>query len=386
MYSEITEFLPATTISPTIIAKGIYKGKPAYFKIFYNGDNPQKKNNYIESLLYESSIYHFISQQDENIKNFFVKFLHSGNTTLQNLIDNHVIKDIYNSVLLQRMRELGIEHNSIIHLIITENSDSEKLIDYLYKQTDAHNNNNYDLVKKKLSNIFDLVIQGIYILNDKLRIQHNDMHFGNILIKKENKEYKLLDSDKYLESDYKISIYDFDRAYRVGYDNQLLNQLCEHGMGCNNLSYKDIFIFIQTIIYQLIVREKYSEYSLLTRYLNELINVLIPHEFKDPMFINMRNIINDKNSDLDWSSYCLRKDKANLLFFSKPCDTTRQIDIYLPWLADIYVKFSRFVKELKKESYNYNIKENNMSTDYQSLKNKYLKYKQKYFNLKNNNI
>lgn len=100
----------------------------------------------------------------------------------------------------------------------------------------------------------------------------------------------------------------------------------------------------------------------------------------------MRNIINDKNSDLDWSSYCLHKDKTNLLFFSKPCDTTIQIDIYLPWLADIYVKFSRFVKELKKESYNYNIKENNMSTDYQSLKNKYLKYKQKYFNLKNNNI
>lgn len=43
MYSEITEFLHATTASPTIIAKGYYKEKPAYFKIFYNGDNPLKK-------------------------------------------------------------------------------------------------------------------------------------------------------------------------------------------------------------------------------------------------------------------------------------------------------------------------------------------------------
>ena len=362
MYSEITEFLPANSVSPTIIARGIYKGIPAYFKIFYNGTNLQKRNNNIEALLYESSIYNFISHQDENIKNFFVQFLHSTDTTLDELIQARVIKERDNAVLVQRMTLLQIKYTSKIHLIVTENSDSENLFDYLKRQTNTYNNNNYDLVKKKLSNIFDLVIQGIYILNNKLKIQHNDMHFGNILIKKEDKEYKLLDSDKYLESDYKISIYDFDRAYREGYDNQLLNQLCEDGAGCNNISYKDIFVFIQSIIYQYLTRENKPEYSLLTRYLNELINALIPPEFKDHLFINMRNIFSN-NSNLHWSSYCLRRDNAELLYFLKPCDTTTQIDTYLPWLGNVYDNFSRFVKDLKKNMYNYNIKKNNMSSE-----------------------
>jgi hypothetical protein len=364
MYSEITEFLPANSASPTIIARGIYRGTPAYFKIFYNGTDPQKRHNNIEALLYESSIYKFISHQDENIKNFFVQFLHSTDTTLDELIQTRVIKERDNKVLVQRMQILRIDYTSKIHLIVTENSDSESLSDYLKRQTNTYNNNNYNLVKKKLSNIFDLVIQGIYILNNKLKIQHNDMHFMNILIKKEDKEYKLLDSDKYLESDYKISIYDFDRAYRVGYDNQLLKELCEFGAGCNNLSYKDMFVFIQSIIFQYLSIESKPEYSLLTRYFNDLINALIPNAFKDPLITNMKNIFNQK-SDLHWSSYCLRRDNAKLLYFSKPCDTTAQIDTYLPWLANIYVNFSKFVKDLKNESYNYNIKKNNVSSKLQ---------------------
>jgi len=43
METVINNFLRPNSASPTIIGKGLYGGNPAYFKIFYNGTNAQKK-------------------------------------------------------------------------------------------------------------------------------------------------------------------------------------------------------------------------------------------------------------------------------------------------------------------------------------------------------
>ena len=103
----------------------------------------------------------------------------------------------------------------------------------------------------------------------------------------------------------------------------------------------------KTKIYEYLIRENNPEYSLLTTYLNELITALIPLGFKEPLIINMRSILS-KSSDLHWSSYCLHRDNANVLHFSQPCDDIKQIDGYLPWLANVYGSFSIFVKDIKK--------------------------------------
>jgi len=62
METVINNFLRPNSASPTIIGKGLYGGNPAYFKIFYNGTNAQKKNITNDALLYESQIYNLISQ------------------------------------------------------------------------------------------------------------------------------------------------------------------------------------------------------------------------------------------------------------------------------------------------------------------------------------
>lgn len=265
MTSIINEFLPANSASPTIIAKGFYEGTPAYYKIFYNGENKAKRDEYTEALLYESEIYKYISNQDdESIKQFFVNFLYSDDTTLRKLYSDGLIADLQDNILIDRMKETGIMYDSIIHVIITENTDSETLFDYLDRQTDTYNNDNYMLLSKKMSNIFDIVLQGIYVLNNKLEIQHNDMHFGNILIKNKPYMYKMdfLGVYGYLKSSYKISIFDFDRAYLKGHPNPLLTSLCNIGGGCNTISYKDIFVFIQSIIYLYLKIQYKSEYTL----------------------------------------------------------------------------------------------------------------------------
>ena len=188
---EITTFLVPNSASPTIIGKGMCNGIPAYFKIFYNGNDPAKRSSEVDALLYESRIYNLISKQNDEIKKYFIKFLYSGDSTINELHNNNIIKNINNQILIQRMNENKIDKNSQIHIIVTEDSKSESLSDYLEKLTNDSVNNNYNEIKKILNNIFDLVLQGIHILNDTLEIQHNDMHFGNILIKKMNMKSRL---------------------------------------------------------------------------------------------------------------------------------------------------------------------------------------------------
>ena len=174
----------------------------------------------------------------------------------------------------------------------------------------------------------------------------------------------------YLESNYKISIYDFDRAYNKKLlDNKLLTKLCDTGNGCNSLSFKDIYVFIQSLIYQFITKSKDPQFSLLTKYLYELLKVIIPSEYFDLLIKNMDDIIN-QNSNLHWSSYCVHLDNNGYVKLNYPCDDTKKEDQVMDWLSSVYERFDNFSNDIKIiKSYSY----------YQ----KYLKYKKKYLMLKN---
>ena len=326
----------------------------------------KKKNITNDALLYESQIYNLISQQNDEIKKFFIGFFYSTDTTINELYNQGIIKNKSETILLERMAALDILPDSKIHVIVTEDSKSESLNDYLLKFTNNFVSNDYNIIKKILSNIFDLVIQGIYVLNDILKIQHNDMHFGNILIKQNKMEYSTFDKT-HLESEYKISIYDFDRAYYNGHDNELLNNLCATGDGCNNLSLKDMFVFIQSLIFKYLSINTDIRYSLLKKYLEELLQAVVPANYIELLIKNMQDIFNQQKN-LHWSSYCMHLDNLNHISLSYPCSNTKDQDIMMSWLVDVPNNFKIFTADIKKESYTYF--------------KKYLKYKNKYLLLK----
>ena len=247
-------------------------------------------------------------------------------------------------------------------MIITEDSGSERLSDWLSRQTNIYNDYDYGILQQKLNNIFDVVLQGIYTLNVRLNIQHNDMHFGNILIKSDLTEYEtiLINNKKtYIESYYKISIYDFDRAYYKNHDNALLNELCNSGNGCNNLSFKDSFVFIQSIISIYINSLTQNTYSLLSQYLRNLINALILKEsHRNKLIDNMNKIL--KDNSVHWSAYCMHIDNQNKIQMGYPCNPPNIIDTYVPWLKDIYTNFMNYVKNNRKDYYKYQKQRNGL--------------------------
>lgn len=370
MSTIITEFLRPNSASPTIIGKGMYNGKPAYYKMFYNGNEPNKKNSLISGLLYESEVYKFISEQNDDIQKYFIKFLYSSNSTLNDLYRNRIITNLRDSILLERMNALDIEYNSTIHIIVTENSNSITLNEFFNNLTDDSVQHNYNLMAKILTDIFELVFECIYVLNKKLHIQHNDMHFGNILIKHERNTYHPTNENKYFDSYFKISVFDFDRAYHEGKNNMLLDEFCDTGNGCNSLSLKDLFVFIQSLIFLYLTTINKPTHSLLSRYLKELLSSIVPNDQLIILVENMKQIQENKKNT-HWSSYCASQINTNdIKLLQYPCNDTSKQDLLMGWLDSMYEKFKNFNSNITKITFTYYYK-------------KYLKYKEKYLKLKN---
>jgi hypothetical protein len=372
---KITNFRPSTSASPSIIGTGTCNGLPAFFKIFYDGENPLKRTIETIGLSYELEIYKYILNYPDDITKYYIKLLHYVNkTTLQNLINDHIIINPHDVNLNKRIHETNITFGSSISIIITEDTNSEPLFDmrdisksYIYKYTDTYVGN-YNYIKKRLNNIFDLVISGIKTLNNTLKIQHNDMHFANILIKKENLKY-ITNENNTLNSDYKISIFDFDRAYLEGHDNPFLDSYCIQGRGCNSLSNKDYYMFIQSILEIIIEFQKTHLHNFLCEYLTNLFNALVPENFRDLLKTHMKKSI--EGSGPHWFSYCFHKVGNSVLLPTKyPCDDPKIQDIYMEWLSEIPEKFNHYVSG---------------DLEYSYLK-KYLKYKNKYLQLKNKKL
>jgi hypothetical protein len=375
MAIQIKEFLSSTSASPSIIGKGTCKGVPAFFKIFYDGENPEKKTRATQALSYELEVYKHIHLYPDDIKKYYINLLnYMSGTTIQALIDEKIITNPDDTILTMRMTETGILPLSSISIIITEDTNSEPLFDmrdisksYIYKYTDTYVGN-YNYIKKRLNNIFDLVISGIKTLNNTLKIQHNDMHFANILIKKENLKY-ITNENNTLNSDYKISIFDFDRAYLEGHDNPFLDSYCIQGRGCNSLSNKDYYMFIQSILEIIIEFQKTHLHNFLCEYLTNLFNALVPENFRDLLKTHMKKSI--EGSGPHWFSYCFHKVGNSVLLPTKyPCDDPKIQDIYMEWLSEIPEKFNHYVSG---------------DLEYSYLK-KYLKYKNKYLQLKNKKL
>jgi hypothetical protein len=362
--TRINEILLSDSASPSIIGKGIYNGSPAFFKMF----EYEKIHPAIDGLKYEMRVYNIIKTQPPYIQNYFIIPLEVGETTLETLFNRHILERTPSIALNleKRVHELGINERTLIGVIITEDTESITLNEFIKNATDSWVEN-IDGMTRIFNFIFDIILEGIHILNTCLQIQHNDMHFGNILIKKVDTMYFKTDSFP-LKSPFKIKMYDFDRAYYVGHPNPLLEFFCPLGEGCNlPISNRDYFVFIQSILSNIIIYQSDPQHTFLISYLNELIQHLIPID-QYPILIN--KIVNATHGR-SWISYCIN---ANPVTGAPsfdippyvPCLSQMDVDTYMPWFKDLRAKFHQFTNN--KKSYYYK---------------KYLKYKKKYLTLKN---
>ena len=377
-YITITDFLLSKSASPSIIAKGYFNKIPAYFKIFYNGDDETIKTKSTKALLYESNVYKHISTFEDIDKQFFIKLLSTMDTTINELVLNKYIKDGNNEVLQQRMKQLKIDIYSKVHIIITEDTDSINLYTFIdLFSDDKFNKNNFNNLLNILNQVFHLVLRGILILNNIFKIQHNDLHFSNILIKTQDTYYKFhQDSKQTHKSNYKISIFDFDRSYQFDKNNEILDDMCKIGYGCNSLSYKDIFGFVQDICYLLIQYDddkKHPKYFWLSKYLTSLLSELIPDD--DIRIYLYSNAKKNLKKNLNINSYCLHEEDSEIIY-GMPCSDVKKQDELSSWLGDVYENFNKFIYKTIK------ITEDKKMSYFE----KYIKYKNKYLLLKKLNI
>ena len=106
-----------------------------------------------------------------------------------------------------------------------QNIEGETLDDYLDYLDDINNkvSNSNELI---LNIIFQL-IYALFILNYEWKIIHNDLHFGNIQIKKLDKSRDIIikfNSIQYnFKTNYQMGIYDYDRSFIEGIPNNYIS-------------------------------------------------------------------------------------------------------------------------------------------------------------------
>jgi hypothetical protein len=351
------------------IFKGLYYGKPCFYKCF--NDLATKKQ------FYEQKIYEYIKTRNEKIKpyyeDYFVKIY--GNYKLSS------IKFIEKLIDCDEMKKLSeeIQKENYIYIIITEDltQNGETVFNYFI--------NNFDNKNKIINVVFDL-IYGIYLMNNKLKLMHNDLHFHNIFIvyydtEKESK-YEIEKVEYIRKKNYKVCFYDFDLSYLKNNDNEYLYDL---NIIKNELSAKDIwtilFAIITTIGTKVEDNKIIKDVNIKNNFFNNIFNteliVNIDREMdtKLTFYMILMNTLLDNDNELKiqllkvyenpryWSAFCVDNNTKN-------CITP-----YIPKLLPLEVLkrllhnnfIFRILKFYKVNSFYY----------------KYLKYKNKYLQLKN---
>ena len=336
----------------TIICRGTYNSIPAFFKIFNNSGSTIDEL----SLIYESNVYKRIQQSSVQQNQFFIPVLGCEDIELDRLVSYCVTRNVKKTLGVCLYR-LGTN----FRCIITEDTGSMTLTHMLVKG---------QLSEIEVVNILSMIVVSIYVLNVYFGIQHNDMHFNNILVKKEPEstdyEFTNVDGRTYtISSNIRIYIYDFDRSYMEGQINPILTDLCLRGEGCNTISYKDYFVFVQSLLYFYHLHT--TTHVTICSYIRRVLKEIIPSHTLDMLDRRMLDDILEKNRYF-WSSYCLVENisKQNTL---ECLDTSVQDDAtsyYLPHILPKLLMFrTSLVQENKKETlYNFMINKIQMIGNY----------------------
>lgn len=227
--------------SPTIIYRGVYKGRDVYVKSFYCGTDEQQfdhLDNDEKRLSYEKEVYRYIRSIAEK--------------------DDEVRKHFINMLLCAKDKGLGMAY------ILSQDSGGKPLNDYM----------NNSMTLQFFKNIFVQYLYVLYLMHERLHIVHNDLHFGNVLVVKDKqptKTYTLYGKTFHLENHpYYLMVYDFDQAsiyeppsYRNPY---LYDFHCKKVGRCDDYPQTDLYIYLYFLLMNYLFANVYdnANYVLLT--------------------------------------------------------------------------------------------------------------------------
>ena len=363
---RINQILPHNSSSSSIICKGQINGVEAFFKLFYMSGHREVVNNSTNEtgLSYEKYIYEYIDgelKKPENNKfqSYFLKLLDTIRTSPTYLYD--YINPMLLGNFKERINKLNIKDDSIIGCIVTENNNNiMPLKEFLLSKI---------VTKADLLNILLVIFNGIRIMNTKLLVFHHDLNYGNILIKEEDTIYYT--TIGVIKSKYKILLYDYDMAYNIGKINPILDrEFCRNYGNCNKQTKKDYFsILVNLLIFSTDIRY--------TQNIKEIVHSIIDNDF---IYYMDKNIL---KKNLFPYAYCPLKWYNIILNENRDCSITN-----LPQLDNVYV---RFINKYNTELESLLIPNREAVAEAVAVVdgdkkyfNKYLSYKQKYINLKNN--
>jgi len=309
--------------------------------------------------------------QDHFIISPAVFYLKNPDISLKDRFDATIFQKVLDNLL-----ELKKTPDNSIHGIITYDYDMITLHDLI--------NNLSENVKSEyiyINLIFEL-LYSIYIMNINLNLMHNDLHFGNIMTKKLDtpiySTYIINNNTYILKKYFIIRIYDFDRAYVKNDDIEIVNNFlekknikndkitfCHESGSCNKKSNKDTFVLLASLI-RLI--KKYEEQPKEQSYFISIIfkkifDILT--NYNEELYLIIYNNLNSKK--VFWSAFC-SIDRKTLEFIKNKCNNTYIPNIDIESFMNRYIKFMNLVPITPNSSF---------------FLKKYIKYKQKYLELKN---
>jgi hypothetical protein len=376
----IEKFFPAKSASMTIIAKGIYNDANAYFKIFKNDMTDVN----LQSLDYEGKVYNKIRSKSRENKNngeqMFMQLYGYLQTTFEFLkrdsnISTYALNDPeQNKILSDRFAALSINDNTPILIIITEDTNSISLNDYFKKLNNSYIPDRNEMTHR-IFDLFFVLFTAVHILNNMIRIQHNDLHIGNILVKEQRTNYYIPSIRTHppgiFSSKYRITIYDFDRAYCEPHDNPLIlaTGLCNDGHSCNSISLRDKFSIINgfiNIYYAYTNNPNHSDYTNLTDSIILLIKKIFTRDHQHIILNAQLDLVRNIQHPL---TYCF--DDKNKYTSTRPCPNALVQDSTMTTLIEpIYDKLLAIIAPNKEDCKFYYYK-------------KYIKYKKKYLKINN---
>lgn len=319
---DLTEFIHAQSASPTIIFKGIIKNTQdsVFCKICYYKRikiDPQFYQTIDEkALVYEGNVYNHIKQFPVNDNKFFIETAGFGKIKFFKLfsyLQTKFSNDVFDQIKAKARAIYDIpmfgnnqDNNDELYILCTRDynctEQSCTLITYLDKQ------NRLDIRTAFINTltVFILIIRSIYILNNKFKIIHNDMHFKNILIYDNRPEKYIIYEDTkeiiYVNAPFTIKIYDFDNSYIEGKPNPVLNTnlqdrknlwKCREIGFCNDMTNHDNFLFLNILISM--TQDNIHPY--LNDLYNKVIEIFVPKD-------KLNHIRNNIQKGMHFNTYC----------------------------------------------------------------------------------
>ena len=352
-------------------------------------------NNIYKKIILKLSTKYNFSIPEHNKHHFtnYFKFIEKYNldkneysvTILKTNLDNTItiLRDNYNYSInyyntINRLIDLINYENLNLDIIIIEYCNFPTLLNY-------NTSDNNDLVENFDHFIFEL-FYGIYVMNEKLNVMHNDTHDKNILLEKNTNEENHTYTFKYdgfnysftKKKYYNIKFIDFDNSSVFNKENLITNEkleeyeptLCRTSGLCNKKTLKDTLYTILIIIYTF-----WNSYTLIPNHiLNKIKNITNNSTLCDKIIekmktgISLHKLCYFKNND-----FIIDKCDEDNTDLNSNLNAQILFNIYnLDSLSTSNIIIKRIYEPLTKD------------TDIGKKYLKYLKYKNKYLKLKNN--